>query len=228
MSDKNKIKPGVILRCPVKLDVRMSPSKEAVKTNLDLVEERLKNFELIEITSEKSEEHNILRPKEGTVITTTTFIIAPLKSAKKEAELSEFAERLKKEIGIQSNSEQKAKVKEGKVYIPILYFEEKVATVQPEYRVEASGERAKAVLKKIVRRDMESIFGSEKTREDYCGTDSITFLGDKKSLKASIVVRVYPDVDLAKAAANSMLKSAYSLDYSEVDKISHLFDPFAH
>jgi hypothetical protein len=226
--DKNKLKPGLILRCPVKLDVRMSSSKEEIKTNLDLVEERLKKFEFAEIIKEELEEHNLLHPKDGAVITTTTFIIAPLKSAKKESELAEFAEKVKKIIEIPNSSEQKAKVKEGRVYIPILYFEEKVATVQPEYRVEALGERAKSILKKIVRKDMESIPGSGKVEEDYCGTDRIVFLGNKKSLKASVVVKIYPDVDTAKAAAKKILKSAYSIENSEVGKISSLFDPFAH
>jgi hypothetical protein len=198
-------------------------------SNLRVVEDRLMHFELVEIVKKEKFDYSLLHPLEGSIITSNVFIIAPLRSARDEADLAAFAKRIKGAIGIETTSEQIARATTKEVYFPILYFDEKIGAKRSEHKIEIEDESARIALKDIVRRDMDAVryaTGSKaEARDDGEGysISELKVLEDEKPLRRRIVVKIYPDHYVAMAAASKLLKGSCCVERHEAEKYRALF-----
>lgn len=192
--------------------------KDAKQTNLDIIEAKLKEIPMVEVIGRSTKVNSPLGPKENPFIT-ETIMIAPSIPAKFETDLRLFADYVKKGIGLAVSGEQMAKSTEEFSYIPILFYRERIGSVSRT--LDIPDERARTELIKLRGPLSENDFVQVAS-----DGSQIRIAGD--ALERQIIVRIYPDVLLAKSAADKqsspVLSDSCLITEDEVRKVKSAFE----
>jgi hypothetical protein len=196
------------------------------KSSLYAIEARLNELETAKVVGKTTENHGLIRPKEGVFITTTQFIIGSKKMIENESELISFAEKVKQKIGMTPSKEIKASAGESEIDLPILYFSEQVAIKQTQHTISISDEetrmqvfkdafRPKSPIKITASDERASEFGREHIPNE------VEIKTKEKALQRQIVVKIYPDLISADAAVKGKLREEFRLMQFEMEELGN-------
>ncbi|MGA3020337.1 MAG: hypothetical protein ABSD68_00075 [Candidatus Micrarchaeales archaeon] len=218
----------------LKNTVKTDALEKATPVKLEEIVVRLNRFSEATVVDVRSEDHDPLNPKDGLWVASTEVFVAPKEPKQNMHTFSVFTEKVKKAIEAPENRDitKVIAVREDKVRLipreevadystlelPALYYIESVCSDKAEHHLKfPDSESAQNFFFSFIKHNSKSeapltIYKSE-----------ILIKPPEQPLLESIIVRIYPDLKAATAAALGKLSNVGHLGESEAEDIKSVF-----